>query len=179
MTTGAPVQPGRPPGSRRRIAAVLAAIAGLLLIITLTAVIAALTAPDDGDDKAPVAAPPPVITDQQATDVATTVTRSMFEVSPETADQQIAAFKANACGDFAKNALPNLITITDSFKREGRSSTVELQSVALVPHVPAAPTAEVIVASISRTGDVVNKTRVVYQVVVQNGKTCVAKAQFL
>lgn len=177
--TAAPVQPGRPPGSRRRIAVVLSVVLGMVLIIALTAVIAALTAPDEGDDNAPVAAPPPVITDQQATDIATTVTRSMFEVSPETADQQIAAFKANACGELAKNALPNLITITDSFKREGRSSTVEFQSVAVVPHVPASPHAEVIVASISRTGDVVNKTRVVYQIVVDNGKTCVAKAQFL
>lgn len=177
--SGPSVRPGRPPVSRRRVGLVLSVVAGLILIVVLTAVIATLTAPDNGDDDTPASPPPAVITDQQATDIATTVMRSMFEVSPDTADQQVAAFKANACGDFAKDALPNLIAFTDGFKREGRSSTVEFQSVAVVPHVATSPTAEVIVASTWRAGDVVNKTRVVYQVVVQNGKTCVTKAQFL
>lgn len=176
--TGHPVQPGRPPVSRRRVAIILSAIAGLVVVIALTATIAALTAPDDDDAAAPPASGP-AITDQQATDIATAVTRSMFEVSPATADKQIAAFKANTCGAFAKDALPNLITFTDEFKSEDRSSTIKFQSVAVVPRVPAAPAAEVIVASTWQESDVVNKTRVVYNVIVQNGKTCVDKAQFL
>lgn len=176
--TGQPVQPRRRPVSRRRVAILASAIAGLIVVIALTSTIAALTAPDDNDD----AAPPvrgPVITDQQATDIATTVTRSMFEVSPATADKQIAAFKANTCGAFAKDALPNLITFTDEFKSEDRTSTVAFQSIAVAPRVRSAPTAEVIVASTWQEGDVVNKTRVVYNVIVQNGRTCVDKAQFL
>ncbi len=54
---------------------------------------------------------------------------------------------------------------------------MDLQSVA--PWVPTALSAEVIVASAWQAGDGVNKTRMIYQVIVQNGKTCVAKAQFL
>jgi hypothetical protein len=158
---------------------VLTTLSALIAIIALTVVIAALTAPDQDEDNTPVATPAPIIDDQQAAEMATTVTRSMFEISPATADAQIATFKAHTCGDFAKDALPNLISFTDEIKTQDRSSTVTLQSVAVSPHPPAAPAVDVIVASEWQSGDDINKTRVVYQVIVQNGETCVAKAQFL
>ncbi|MCZ4551190.1 hypothetical protein [Gordonia rubripertincta] len=170
--------PTRPRPSRRRIIMLLSAVVGIAIIIALTATIAALTVPDEGSDNDRTVAAP-VITDQQATDVATALTRSMFEITPATADAQIAAFKANTCGDLAKDGLPNLVSFTDELKSQDRSAAVTFQSVAVVPHPPQAPVVQAIVASTWQSGDAVNKTRVVYDLIVQNGKTCVTRAQFL
>ncbi|WP_207841718.1 hypothetical protein [Williamsia soli] len=172
--------PTRPRPSRRRIIVLLSVLVGIAVVIALTAMIAALTVPDDdgGNDQAAAAATP-VITDQQAIDIANTLTRSMFEITPATADAQIATFKANACGDLAKDGLPNLVSFTDELKSQDRSAAVTFQSVAVVPHAPQAPVVQAIVASTWQSGDALNKTRVVYDVIVQNGKTCVTRAQFL
>lgn len=171
--------PTRPRASRRRVVVLLSTLVGVAIVIALTATIAALTVPDEDSGNDNPAATAPLITDQQATDIATTVTRSMFEITPATADAQIAAFKANTCGDLAKDGLPNLVSFTDELKNQDLSAALTLQSVALVPHAPQAPVAQAIVAATWQTGEGVNKLRVVYDVIVQNGKTCVTRAQFL
>ncbi|WP_110470321.1 hypothetical protein [Williamsia limnetica] len=173
--------PTRPRTSRRRFIVLLSALVGVAVVIALTATIAALTVPDSDNDGGSKQAGPvaPVITDQQATDIATTLTRSMFEINPATADAQVAAFKANTCGDLAKDGLPNLVSFTDELKSRNRSATVTFQSTAVVPHAPQAAVVQAIVASTWQSGDAVNKTRVIYDVIVQNGKTCVTRAQFL
>jgi hypothetical protein len=178
MTDGSPT-PTRPArsGGRLRVAIILVVV--VVAVLALTIVLATLTAPDNDSDAAPAAAPTPVIDDQQARDIAEVVTRSMFEISPATTDTQIATFKDKTCGEFTEAGLPNLISFTDEFKAQNRTSTVTFESVAVVPHDPAAPAAEVLVASSWESGETVNQSRIVYEVIVQNGKTCITKAQFL
>jgi len=178
MTDGTP-EPRRPAGSARRLRTAIILAVVLVAVVALTIVLATLTAPDDDSAAAPPATPTPVIDDQQARDIAEKVTRSMFEISPATADTQIATFKDQTCGEFADTALPNLISFTDELKAQNRSSTVTFDAIAVTPRDLAAPTAEVLVASSWQSGEAVNQSRIVYEVIVQNGKTCITKAQFL
>jgi hypothetical protein len=173
------VRPSRPPGSARRFGLVAASIGALIVIIALTAVIAALTAPDHGDDNAATtAAAAPAITEQHARDIATAVTRSMYDVSPATADQQVATFKANSCGEFAKKTLPDLITSTDQLKARDSSSILTIDAMAVAPRTEPSAQVEVIVAFSWKQGDISEKTRAVYQVAVDAGKPCITTAQF-
>jgi hypothetical protein len=172
------VRPSRPPGSARRFGLVAASIGALIVIIVLTAVIAALTAPDHGDDNDASTAAAPAITEQQARDIATAVTRSMYDVSPATADEQVAMFKANSCGEFAKKTLPDLITSTDQLKARDSSSILTIDSLAVAPQTQPSAQVEVIVAFSWKQGDISEKTRAVYQVAVDAGKPCITTAQF-
>jgi hypothetical protein len=170
------VTPSRPPGSSRRIGVVVAVVVALIAIVALTAVIATLTAPDKSGDEP--SATVPAITDQQAKDIATAVTRSMYDVSPATADDQVATFKANACGEFATKTLPDLITSTDQLKARNASSILTIDSMAVAPRAQPSPQAEVIVAFSWDQGDISEKTRAVYQVAIDAGKPCITTAQF-
>jgi hypothetical protein len=174
------VKPSRPAGSSRRFGVVVAVVVALIAIIALTAVIATLTAPDadNSSDNTP-SATAPTITDQQARDIATAVTRSMYAVSPATADDQVATFKANACGEFATKTLPDLITSTDQLKARDASSNLTIDSMAVAPRAQPSPQAEIIVAFSWNQGDISEKTRAVYQVAIEAGKPCITTAQFL
>ncbi|HEY9316057.1 hypothetical protein [Williamsia sp.] len=180
MAPGTPT-PTSPAGSRRRLRIAIVLAVTLVVVVALTIVSATLTAPDNNNDSdsAPTTAPTPVIDDQEAREIAEVVTRSMFEISPVTVDTQIATFKDKTCGEFADAGLPNLISFTDEFKAQKRTSTVIFESIAVAPRDPAAPAAEVLVASSWQSGDTVNQSRIVYEVIMQNGKTCITKAQFL
>ena len=174
------VRPTRPPGSHRRLRLLLVLAGVLIALVALTVVVATLTAPDNGDDetRSPTTPAGLTITDQQARDVATAVTRSMYDVGPATADEQVAVFKANSCGEFAKKTLPDLITSTDQLKTRNSSSTLTIDSMAVVPRPAPSAQAEVIVAFSWEQGDISEKTRAVYQVADEAGRPCITTAQF-
>lgn len=174
------VRPTRPPGSHRRLRLLLVLGGVLIVLVALTAVVATLTAPDngDGETRSPTTPAGPTITDQQARDVATAVTRSMYDVGPATADEQVSVFKANSCGEFAKKTLPDLITSTDQLKTRNSSSTLTIDSMAVVPRPAPSAQVEVIVAFSWEQGDISEKTRAVYQVADEAGRPCITTAQF-
>lgn len=174
------VRPTRPPGSHHRLRLLLLLGGVLIVLVALTAVVATLTAPDNGDGatRSPTSPAGPTITDQQARDVATAVTRSMYDVGPATADEQVAVFKANSCGEFAKKTLPDLITSTDQLKTRNSSSTLTIDSMAVVPRPAPSAQVEVIVAFSWEQGDISEKTRAVYQVADEAGRPCITTAQF-
>ena len=174
------VRPTRPPGSHHRLRLLLLLGGVLIVLVALTAVVATLTAPDngDGETRSPTTSAGPTITDQQARDVATAVTRSMYDVGPATADEQVAVFKANSCGEFAKKTLPDLITSTDQLKTRNSSSTLTIDSMAVVPRPAPSAQVEVIVAFSWEQGDISEKTRAVYQVADEAGRPCITTAQF-
>ncbi|PZU01770.1 MAG: hypothetical protein DI630_11100 [Gordonia sp. (in: high G+C Gram-positive bacteria)] len=174
------VRPTRPPGSHHRLRLLLLLGGVLIVLVALTAVVATLTAPDNGDGatRSPTSPAGPTITDQQARDVATAVTRSMYDIGPATADEQVAVFKANSCGEFAKKTLPDLITSTDQLKTRNSSSTLTIDSMAVVPRPAPSAQVEVIVAFSWEQGDISEKTRAVYQVADEAGRPCITTAQF-
>ena len=174
------VRPTRPPGSPRRLRLLLLLGGILIVLVTLTVVVATLTAPDNSDGRARSqnTSASPTITDQQARDIATAVTRSMYDVGPATADAQVAVFKANSCGEFAKKTLPDLITSTDQLKTRNSSSTVTIDSMAVVPRPAPSAEVEVIVAFSWEQGDISEKTRAVYQVADEAGRPCITTGQF-
>ena len=174
------VRPTRPPGSHRRLRLLLVLGGVLIVLVALTAVVATLTVPDngDGETRSPTTPAGPTITDQQARDIATAVTRSMYDVGPATTDEQVAVFKANSCGEFAKKTLPDLITSTDQLKTRNSSSTLTIDSMAVVPRPAPSAQVEVIVAFSWEQGDISEKTRAVYQVADEAGRPCITTAQF-